>query len=273
MFAAVGASVARLVRTRIGSLALGDLPPGAVRPLTGAEAASVARDSARKLVVSLDGPASSGKSTVGGTAAERLGYRFCDTGLLYRALTWLALERSVSAEDEAALVALVPEISLAPDARGRLIHVRVGPADVTERVHTARVDRHVSAVARHAGVRTALLPVQRDLADGGGIMLAGRDIGTVVLPDADLKLWLHVSAEERARRRAQERGLDPNGEEAARMATEMRLRDEVDSSRAVAPLRVPDGAVVVESDGNSVEQTVDAVVRVIREAEARTAPP
>jgi cytidylate kinase len=106
---------------------------------------------------------------------------------------------------------------------------------------------------------------------GGGIILAGRDIGTVVLPDADVKLWLHVSPEERARRRAIERGLDPNGEEAARIAGELRLRDEVDSSRPVAPLRVPESAVVIESDGNTVAQTVDAVVRVVQEAEARTA--
>jgi cytidylate kinase len=143
------------------------------------------------LVVALDGPGSSGKSSVGAAAALELGYRFCDTGLLYRAATWLALNRHVRAEgpdaDPAALVALVAEISLVADASGRLAHVSVDGVDVTEDVHTPRVDDAVSAVSRVPELRTALLERQRALAaEPGGIIMAGRDIGTVVLPDADL---------------------------------------------------------------------------------------
>ncbi|MDQ3870564.1 MAG: (d)CMP kinase, partial [Chloroflexota bacterium] len=219
----------------------------------------------RGLVVSLDGPSSSGKSTVGAGAALRLGYRFCDTGMLYRAVTWLAVERGVDLEDEGVLVALVPDVELTADAQGRMTRVVVGRTDVTERVHVPEVDRHVSQVARHRALRAALLPRQRELAEGGRIIMAGRDIGTVVLPQADLKLYLHVSLRERARRRAQERGGPLGRHELERMEAELRRRDELDSSRASAPLRIPDGATVIESDGKSVEQTIEAVVTAIRE--------
>ena len=222
----------------------------------------------RGLVVTLDGPSSSGKSTVGAGAALRLGYRFCDTGMLYRAVTWLAVERGVDPEDEAALVALVPEVELTADAQGRMTRVVVGRTDVTERVHGPEVDRHVSHVARQPAVRAALLPVQRRLAEGGRIIMAGRDIGTVVLPEADLKLYLQVSLRERARRRAEERGGAGAGADLEAVEAELRRRDEIDSSRATAPLRIPDGAIVIESDGNTVEQTIEAVVAAIRERAA-----
>jgi cytidylate kinase len=288
MFAAVGAPVERLVRVRIGTLRLGDLEVAEVRRLTareagqvaggratrGAEAAPAARARVRQVgrgqpsrdgpVVSLDGPGSSGKSTVGAGAANKLGYRFCDTGLLYRALTWLALERGVDLSDAAALVRLIPEVELAADRDGGLTHVRVAGRDVTRRVHSAHVDRRVSEVARQAPVRKALLPRQRGIAEAGRIIMAGRDIGTVVMPDADVKLYLQVSPEERARRRALERGLDPDGSEARRILDELRRRDEVDSTRTVAPLRIPEGATVIESEGNTLDETIEAVMRAIQ---------
>jgi cytidylate kinase len=222
----------------------------------------------RGLVVSLDGPSSSGKSTVGAGAALRLGYRFCDTGMLYRAVTWLALERGVDLDDEAALVALVPEVELTADAQGRMTRVVVARTDVTERVHVPEVDRHVSQVARQPALRAALLPVQRRLAEGGRIIMAGRDIGTVVLPEADLKLYLQVSLRERARRRAEERGGGANRAGLEQVEAELRQRDEVDRSRAAAPLRIPEGATVINSDGKTVEQTTEAVVAAIRERAA-----
>src|SRR4051794_9965600 len=226
------------------------------------------------LVVALDGPGSSGKSSVGASAALRLGYRFCDTGLLYRAATWLALRRGLAAEgpraDPSALVALVPEIELVPDANGRLAHVSVDGADVTEEVHTPAVDDAVSAVSRVAELRAALLDRQRALAaEPGGIVMAGRDIGTVVLPDADLKIFLDASVEERARRRAEERAVAPDSAEARFILTQLRRRDELDSSRTVAPLRPAEDAVHIVTDGNRFEQTVGAVVDEIRRAEAR----
>jgi len=224
------------------------------------------------LVVALDGPGSSGKSSVGAAAALRLGYRFCDTGLLYRAATWLALKRHVPAEgpdaDPEALVALVPEIELVPDGDGRLAHVSVDGVDVTDDVHTPRVDEAVSAVSRVPELRAALLERQRSLAaDPGGIIMAGRDIGTVVLPDADLKIFLDASVEERARRRAEERDLDPDSAEARFILAQLRRRDELDRNRTVAPLRPADDAVHIVTDGNTFEQTVDAVVGTIGLAE------
>lgn len=222
------------------------------------------------LIVALDGPGSSGKSSVGAAAALELGYRFCDTGLLYRAATWLALERRVGSGDPAALVALVPEIALVADHSGRLAHVTVDGRDVTEEVHTPRVDEAVSAISGVGELRAALLQWQRDLAhQPGGIIMAGRDIGTVVLPDADLKIFLDASVEERARRRIEERGVDPESQEARFILAQLRRRDQLDSTRAVAPLRPAEDAVHIVTDGNEFPETVAAVVAEIRRAEER----
>lgn len=223
----------------------------------------------RPLVVALDGPGSSGKSSVGAAAARELGYRFCDTGLLYRAVTWLALDRGVDPGDARGLVGLVDDVWLAADADGRLARVIVDGRDVTEDMRTAGIDERVSEVARASEVRSALLARQRALADGGRIIMAGRDIGTVVLPGADLKLFLDASVEERARRRAAERGLAPDSPEAKRILADLRRRDEIDSTRPVAPLRAAADAVHIQSDGLTVEATVAAVVAAVRAAENR----
>jgi cytidylate kinase len=226
-----------------------------------------------QLVVALDGPASSGKSSVGAAAAVELGYRFCDTGLLYRAATWLALQRGVSAVGDAGpLVALTSEIELAPDENGRLAHVTVDGEDVTDEVHTPAVDEAVSAVSRVSELREALLERQRALAAApGGIIMAGRDIGTVVLPDANLKIFLDASAEERARRRAEERDLAPDSAEAQAILDQLRRRDDLDRNRTVAPLRPAEDAIHIVTDGNRFEETVGAVVTAIRDAEQRAA--
>jgi cytidylate kinase len=219
------------------------------------------------LVVALDGPASSGKSSVGAAAATELGYRFCDTGLLYRAVTWLALDRGVAADDATGLVALVHEIDLVDDGSGRLSRVAVDGVERTDAVRGPLVDVAVSAVSGVAELRLALLTRQRRLASEGRIVMAGRDIGTVVLPDADLKLFLDASAQERARRRVLERGIDPASEEAAAILAELERRDELDSSRPIAPLRAAPDAVVIRTDGNQFEDTVRQVVDAIRNAE------
>ncbi len=221
-----------------------------------------------RLVVALDGPASSGKSSVGAAAARDLGYRFCDTGLLYRALTGLALRQGVGLSDAAALVPLVHEVELAADAGGSLSRVLVDGVDVTEAVRGPDVDRSVSLVSRVPEVRAALLARQRALAAPGGIVMAGRDIGTVVLPGADLKIFLEASAGERARRRAEERGLAPESVEAAAILDDLLRRDALDRDRPVAPLRAADDALVIATDGNTFDQTVDAVEAAIRAAEA-----
>jgi cytidylate kinase len=222
------------------------------------------------LRVALDGPGSSGKSSIGASAATELGYRFLDTGVLYRAITLLSVLREIGEQDEAALAAVVPELELVPDDVGRMRRVRVEGHDVTDQLHVPAVDRRVSAVSALPGVRGALLELQRDLAAGGDIILAGRDIGTVVLPDADLKLYLQVSVEERAQRRAAERGLDPESAEAATILADLERRDHLDSSRATAPLRIPDDAVIVRSDGRAFHETVAEVVGIIRDRAGRS---
>jgi cytidylate kinase len=225
------------------------------------------------LRVALDGPGSSGKSSVGAAAALELGYRFLDTGILYRAITLLSVLREIDPDDGTALAAVVPELRMVADDRGRVQQVEIDGHDVTDQLHVPAVDRRVSAVAARPQVRSALLRAQRALADDGAIILAGRDIGTVVLPDADLKLYLQVSVEERAQRRAAERGLALDSEEAATILDDLRRRDEADSSRDVAPLRVPDDAVIVTSDGKAFDETVAAVVEVIRRAEGEGSHP
>jgi CMP/dCMP kinase len=221
-------------------------------------------------IVALDGPSSSGKSTVGAEAARVLRYRFCDTGLLYRAVTWLAIERGVAATDTSEIVSLAAEVHLVADARGRMRHVEADGRDVTADIRTAAVDRAVSAYSRVPELRAALVPRQRAIAADGGIIMAGRDIGTVILPDADLKIYLDASAEERARRRVAQRKTAAQ-HDADRVLEELRLRDALDSTRKAAPLRTAADALVLDTDGNSFLQSVDAVVQAIRAVEIRLA--
>jgi CMP/dCMP kinase len=225
--------------------------------------------STTRITVALDGPASSGKSSVGAAAAARLGLRFVDTGLIYRAMTAMALRAGVALDDPAALVPLAARVQLADDGSGRLGRVLLDGEDATDAVHTAAVDAAVSTVSSVPEVRAALLERQRELAAEGGIVVVGRDIGTVVLPDAGIKIYLDASVEARAARRIAERGLDPEGTEAQAVRDQLRARDHRDSSRAVAPLRAADDAVHVANDG-SFEVAVAAVVAAIEAAAGRT---
>ena len=218
-------------------------------------------------MVALDGPSSSGKSTVGAEAARRLRYRFCDTGLLYRAVTWLALQRGVPATRIPQLLELVAEVRLEADDRGRYRRVRAAGVDVTAEVRGEVVDAAVSEYARIAEIRDALVPRQRELVADGSIIMAGRDIGTVILPDADVKIYLDASAEERARRRAAQRGI-AGADVERQILTDLRRRDAIDSTRETAPLRTAADAVVVHSDGLDFNATVQAVVDVVRGAAA-----
>ena len=275
---------------RIGAVRLGELAPGELRELSAQERDRLASDlgagraarasggatqprgaTRRPLTVAIDGPGSSGKSTVGAGAAARLGYRFCDTGVLYRGLAWLAADRGVDPAEPASLVRLIPAMELVDDGTGRISRLVVDDVDVTDSLHAAEVDRIVSAVARVPEVRGALLRVQRDIARANGrtgIILAGRDIGSVVLPDADLKLYLHVSLDERARRRAEQRGLKPGSAEARYIREELHRRDAIDSSREAAPLVVPEDAVTITTDGHTLDHTITQVVALIRAREA-----
>lgn len=224
-------------------------------------------------VIAIDGLASSGKSSVGGAVAAALGFRFLDTGLLYRALTWLALDRGLDPADGPAIAPLAGEIGLGADEAGRLTRVVAGGRDVAGEIRTPRVDRAVSAVSQHPEVRAALLGLQRALAAAGQIVLAGRDIGTVVLPDADVKIWLDASAGERAARRAAERGIDPASPAGQAVLEDLRRRDGVDASREVSPARAAPDAVHVLTDGRTFEMTVGAVLTVVTETLGREVVP
>ena len=224
-------------------------------------------------VVAIDGPGSSGKSSVGAAAAAKAGLRFCDTGLFYRAVTFAAMHRGIAESDTDGLVGLVAAIRVEADDQGRYAVVTLDGADVTVDVQTPGVDEAVSAYARVPELRAALLDRQREIAGRGGVVMAGRDIGTVVLPDADVKIYLDASVHERARRRAEERGIGPDGPAAAEILDQLRARDDVDASRAVAPLRQADDAIVIHSDGISFDATVDQVVAAIESANTPGAAP
>jgi cytidylate kinase len=212
--------------------------------------------------VAIDGPSGAGKSTVGHALAQRIGATFVDTGLMYRALTLAALRRGIDLDDGAALGALATACRIdverpLPHQADRLETVLLDGRDVTLEVREPPVDRAVSAVSRHAEVRDAMLGVQRATAFRGDVVMVGRDIGTVVLPDAALKVFLTARAEVRAARRAAEMGLP---ERIDAYLDEIRRRDAADSERVVAPLRIPPGALVLDSGELGVEACVDAIV-------------
>jgi cytidylate kinase len=219
-------------------------------------------------IIAIDGPAASGKSTIGLRLANALGYLFFDTGVMYRAITWLALERGIDIHDEAAVTTVAEEaqIDVAPASKadGRACDVLVDGQDITWDTRTRRVDENVSIVAAYAGVRKALSQQQRRIGQRGNIVMVGRDIGTVVLPDADLKIYLDATAEERARRRYDEimaRGGRPNYDEILERVIE---RDRIDSTRDVAPLKAAEDAVVLNSDQLSADQVFERVLALVK---------
>ncbi len=218
--------------------------------------------------IAIDGPAASGKSTVGKLVAERLGYLYFDTGVMYRAVTWACLERGVAIADEEAVThlaeALRIDVTRPTVADGRQATVLVDGADVTWQIRRPEVDANVSPVSAYPGVRAALTAQQRRIGTAGRVVMVGRDIGTVVMPDAELKIYLDAAVEERARRRYAE--ILARGEQADYEAVleGMRRRDVIDSTRATAPLRVAADAVVIDSTCLSIEQVVETIEQLWR---------
>lgn len=215
-------------------------------------------------IIALDGPAASGKSTLGNKLANSLGYLFFDTGIMYRAITWIALQRDMNLKDEAAITELAQkaQIDIRPPSKsdGRPCDVVISEKDVTWEMRGSEVDANVSVVSAYAGVRKALSEQQRRIGMRGKVVMVGRDIGTVVLPEADLKVYLDASAEERARRRYDEliaRGEKADYDEILKKVIE---RDRIDSTRAVAPLRPADDAIIIDSDKMNVEQVFAQVM-------------
>jgi CMP/dCMP kinase len=204
------------------------------------------------MIVAIDGPAGAGKSTVARRLAARLGLRYLDTGAMYRALTWLALTRGVPLDDEAALAELAEEhpVSFADD------HVAVGGEDVTDSIRTPEVDRVVSTVARHPDVRRVMRARQRELAEAGDAVIEGRDIGTVVCPDAAVKVYLVADEDERARRRTADR--PEIGAEA--LATDLRLRD----ARDAAQMQPAEDAETIDTTDLAVDEVVARIEGLVR---------
>ena len=200
---------------------------------------------------------------MGAAVAAAFGFRFFDSGLLYRALAYAALDRGVDPADGPAVAALAPSVSVEPDANGRLDRVRLDGREIGGQIRTPEVDRVVSAVARMPEVRAALLVRQRALAAAGGIVVAGRDIGTVVLPAAEVKIWLDATVGERAARRALERGVEPESPEGRAILDEMRSRDSADGGRSIAPARPAADAIHVRTDGNTLDGTIAAVIAAV----------
>ncbi len=222
--------------------------------------------------IAIDGPAASGKSTVAQRVAEALGYLFLDTGVMYRAVTLAALRAGLDTADEARVAALTRDLRIdvrpASTKDGRLCDVLSAGEDVTWAIRSAEVDSAVSLVSTYRGVREAMTAVQRQIGARGDVVMAGRDIGTVVLPQADLKVYLDAGVEQRALRRARE--LEGRGQPADRASILRGLqdRDRLDSTRDLAPLKPAADAVIVDTTGSSIEQVVDRVLALAAGSEA-----
>jgi cytidylate kinase len=205
------------------------------------------------MIVAIDGPAGAGKSTVARRLAERLGFRYLDTGAMYRAVTWLAVEASLDLDDGAALGVLAEENPVELEEDGS---VTIAGHDVTDAIRRAEIDRLVPTVARHPEVRAVMRSRQRELADLGNAVIEGRDIGTVVAPDADVKVYLNADADVRAKRRQLERP-DIGGDA---LATDLRLRDESDAVR----MQPAEDAERIDTTELDVEDVVDRIELLVR---------
>ena len=218
--------------------------------------------------IAIDGPAASGKTTLGMLLAKALCYLFLDTGVMYRAVTWAALQRGVALDDEQALKDLAEsadiDVRLPSKADGRTSDVLIDGQDVTWEIRLPEVEANVSVVSAYSGVRRALTVQQRRIGSRGRIVMVGRDIGTVVMPDADLKIYLDASMEERARRRYEE--VRRRGEQASLevILRGIRERDRIDSSRQVAPLRPAENAVILNSDGLDAREVLEEVLALVQ---------
>ncbi len=228
------------------------------------------------LVIAIDGPAASGKSTVGLMLANQLDCLYLDTGSMYRALTLAALERDVPLGDEAALVALAKQLSFdvkpaAGEADGRHYTVLLDGEDVTWALRSPAVDGNVSTVSSFEHVREEMVAWQRRFAQRGCVIMVGRDIGTVVLPDAPLKLYITASAEERARRRWRDRQAQGNPGDYDAILADIIRRDEIDSSREHSPLRPAFDAIPVDTTDQDAETVVDYLLSLVAERKASQA--
>ncbi len=212
--------------------------------------------------IAIDGPAGAGKSTVAQLVAKQLGFTYIDTGAMYRALTWMAMERNVDVELEESLLALLHSITITLKQELDGQKVFVDDREVTSEIRHPQVTRQVSLVAKHPKVRALMVQLQQDMAEKENVVMDGRDIGTHVLPHADVKIFLTASIEERAMRRYKElieKGHQPDLDE---LKQEIATRDKLDSERETAPLKCAEDALILDSTGSSIPQVVERIVQV-----------
>jgi len=211
-------------------------------------------------LIAIDGPVAAGKSSVGALLASKLNFVFFDTGMMYRAFTWKAISLNISLEDEGRLsqLAASTKFDFSPSQGGQIPFLIDGE-DISSRLLCSEVEGRVSLISRVAGIRQAMVSQQRTLAERGRVVMAGRDIGTVVLPWAGLKIFLVASTEERANRRYGE--LLERGEKVdfAAVLAELRKRDEIDSRRAISPLKPADDAIIIDTENLTLLQVVDTI--------------
>lgn len=217
--------------------------------------------------IAIDGPAASGKSTIGYHLSRYLAYLYLDTGVLYRAVTWAALDRAIAIADEPAITTLAENlhIDVTPPSNsdGRQYTVRVEGRDVTWDIRSPEVDAAVSPVSAYPGVRVALTRRMREIAALGRVVMVGRDIGTVVIPDADMKLYVIASAEERAHRRQLERQTKGECAEYEAVLANLQQRDKIDSSRAAAPLKAAPDAIIFDNTDLTIEEMLERAERLV----------
>lgn len=223
----------------------------------------------KSFTITLDGPAASGKSTLGERLAKSLNFMYLDTGVMYRAVTLAVLKKNVDVNDEGLVTKVAEEMDLdihpATIDDGRSNDVIFEQEDVTWEIRLPDVEAHVSQVSAYKGVRVAMTKKQREIGNRGGIVMVGRDIGTVVLPDAEIKLYLDASVEERAKRRYLElihRGKQTNYES---VLDDLKRRDKIDSSRAIAPLRPAEDAIMIDSDHMDAEEVFQYIFKLVKE--------
>ena len=218
------------------------------------------------MIVAIDGPAGAGKSTVARAVAERLGFAHLDTGAMYRAVTRAVLEGLLDPTDPDQLASVIGSMDVSL-ADGR---VSLGGRDITMGLRAPEVTSAVSRIAANPAVRAALVPLQRRLAQGVDVVVEGRDIGTVVFPDADVKVYLTATPTERARRRARQLGLDDGASTLATIEDQMTARDAADASRSASPLTQPSDAHRLDSTAMPLPEVVDAVVAAVEQSQTRS---
>ncbi len=215
---------------------------------------------AKKIVIAIDGPAASGKSTTARLVAERLGYLHVDTGAMYRAVTLRVLEEKIALDDIDAIRSLAEKITIRLERHGGDTRVTVDGRDVTREIRSSRVTKNVSRISSYQQVRSVMVREQRRMAQSGGVVLEGRDIGTVVLPDSELKVFMIADVNERARRRKKELELTGVGVDEQSLKEEIEERDRKDSTRDVSPLKKAPDAVIVDTSTLTIEQQVELIV-------------